>query len=400
MIANLELRFLGGLHILLDDVPLTPTMSSKGKALLCYLSVTGKEHSRSALAGLLWTDIPETNARANLRKTLSRIKPHLGPHLTITRETIAFNPDAPHWLDVTDFEAGVKPGSDFIRLQEAVSLYQGDFLESFYLPDAPLFDEWVLSQRAWLRGAVLNGFQALVTHFTHEGEYETAISHARRLLNIEPWHEGAHRELMGLLALSGQRSAALMQYETCRRILAEDLGVEPAPATVTLYDQIRQGKFDETKRPDQGAAVGSVVDAQITPQHTSLHHNLPAQTTTFIGRETELVELERLLTDPTIRLVTICGAGGMGKTRLAIEAALAQLEYFNQGVYFVPLESLEDPDQIVGTIAEIFGYSFHEGDDPQQQLLDYLRPKTLLLVMDNFERLVAQARLRCRDNRC
>ena len=98
--AALELKFLGGIFIHLDNAPLTALKSKKGQALLCYLAVTGKEHSRSALSGLLWTDVSEKKARANLRKTLSRLKPHLRSHLTITRESIAFTQDAAHWLDV------------------------------------------------------------------------------------------------------------------------------------------------------------------------------------------------------------------------------------------------------------------------------------------------------------
>jgi len=394
MIANLELRFLGGLHILLDDVPLTPTMSSKGKALLCYLAVTGKEHSRSALAGLLWTDIPETNARANLRKTLSRCKPHLGSHLTITRETIAFNPDAPHWLDVTDFEAGLKPGSDFIRLQKAVSLYQGDFLECFYLPDAPLFDEWVLSQRAWLRGAALNGFQALVTYFTHEGAYETAISYARRLLDIEPWHEEAHRELMGLLALSGQRSDALMQYETCRRILAEDLDVEPDPATVTLYEQIRQGQFSESTLFAGGPpAIGSVVGAQVVNQRRPILHSLPALTTPLVGRLNERAELRDRLSQPEVRLVTILGPGGIGKTHLATAVAheIAESGRFDDGVIFVPLTSVTTHQQFITALAGQLKQSLGSSREPEKALLRLLRGKVHLIVLNNFEQLLMES---------
>ncbi|MCK4724303.1 MAG: bacterial transcriptional activator domain-containing protein, partial [Anaerolineales bacterium] len=231
------------MQIRMGDAPLTALKSKKGRALLCYLAVTGKKHSRSTLAGLLWTDISEKYARANLRKTLSRLKPHLRSHLTITRESIAFNRDMPHWLDVAEFEASVTPGSDLSRLQEAVSLYQGDFLDGYYLPDALLFNEWALVQRARLRGAVLRGLNALVTHFTIENDYRRAISFARRLLDIEPWQEEAHRELMGLLALSGRRSAALVQYERCRQILVEELGVEPGEETTALYERIRDGEF-------------------------------------------------------------------------------------------------------------------------------------------------------------
>jgi predicted ATPase len=126
-----------------------------------------------------------------------------------------------------------------------------------------------------------------------------------------------------------------------------------------------------------------------TPDATRRRHNLPAQATPFVGREAELAELARLLGDPDVRLLTILGAGGMGKTRLALEAGTAQLNNFERGVYFVPLAPLDSVEAIVPTTAEALGFSFCEGGEPWQQVLDYLRNKQLLLIMDNFEHLLA-----------
>jgi DNA-binding SARP family transcriptional activator len=184
----LELRFLGGLAVHQDDAPLTALKSQKGKALLCYLVVTGKDYTRSALAGLLWPEMPEANALMNLRKVLDRLKPHVAPYLLITRESIAFNQDASYWLDVTEFEAGMATRSDIGRLQTAVALYRGDFLDGFDLPDAPRFDGWVLRQRARLRDAALDILHHLIMHFATQDTYELAITYARQLLAIEPWH--------------------------------------------------------------------------------------------------------------------------------------------------------------------------------------------------------------------
>ena len=118
-------------------------------------------------------------------------------------------------------------------------------------------------------------------------------------------------------------------------------------------------------------------------------HNLPAQPTPFVGREAELTELARLLADPDVRLLTILGAGGMGKTRLALEAGAAQLNNFERGVCFVSLAPLDSVQAIVPTVAEALSFSFYEGGEPRQQLLDYLREKSKLLIMDNFEHLLA-----------
>jgi predicted ATPase len=183
---------------------------------------------------------------------------------------------------------------------------------------------------------------------------------------------------MRLLALSGQREAALAQYETFRRLLAEEMDVAPTEETVRLHEQIQAGEL----------TLPTPV-SQIAPKH-----NLPAQTTPFVGRETELAELAQLLADPDVRLLTILGAGGMGKTRLALQAAAdilsdAQLGNFQRGVFFVSLAPLQSVDAIVPTVAQAIGFSFYRGGEPRQQLLDYLRQKNMLLIMDNFEHLLA-----------
>jgi predicted ATPase len=125
-----------------------------------------------------------------------------------------------------------------------------------------------------------------------------------------------------------------------------------------------------------------------TPDTTQPRHNLPDQPIPFVGREAELTELGCLLADPDVRLLTILGAGGMGKTRLALEAGAAQLGNFQHGVYFIPLAPLQSVEDIVPATAEALGFSFYEGREPRQQLLEYLREKNKLLIMDNFEHLL------------
>ncbi len=135
-------------------------------------------------------------------------------------------------------------------------------------------------------------------------------------------------------------------------------------------------------------APGETRFAPPTPPSDAPRHNLPAQDTPFVGREAELTELARLLADPDTRLLTILGAGGMGKTRLALEAGAAQLDNFQHGVYFVSLAPLQSGEDILPTTAEALGFSFYERGQPRQQLLDYLRQKAMLIIMDNFEHLL------------
>ena len=380
---NLQIHCLGGFRSSLGDNQLTGFHSSKAQALLGYLAVTGRPHSRSALAGLLWRDLTEANARANLRKVLSNLRRLVGPYLSITRYEAGVNHKAPFWLDVAVFEEGAAPGNTVEQLVEAVSNYQGDFLYGFDVKDAPAFEQWSLSQRARLRELAAQALDTLMVHFSVKQDFAAGIRHAKQLLQIEPWRENAHRQLMKLLAQTGQRSAALKQYESCRQLLLEELGVEPDAETEALYDAIRSDELEQIiTTPSIYHPVASAQDA------SRVRHNLPLQPTPLIGRETELASLNDFITNPDVRLLTILGAGGMGKTRLALAAAEAQLDHFANGAFFVPLAPVQVVDTIVPTIAHALGFSFAAGGTPHEQLLNYLRSKQLLLVMDNYEHLL------------
>ncbi len=320
--------------------------------------------------------MPEANALMNLRKVLNRLKP-LSAYLVTSRETLAFNRNASHWLDVAEFERATAVTNNIPRLQQAMSLYQGDFLDGFDLPDTPLFDEWVLAQRARLRETALSVLHTLVTHFARQPVYETAITYVRQLLTIEPWHEEAHRELMRLLASSGQRSVALAQYETCRRLLQEELAVEPSTETRALYMQLVNGE-SLTPHP-----TVSPPPFPLTPQH-----NIPQSLTSFIGRDKEIAHLQKQVLTPANRLITLTGPGGTGKTRLSLEAAGTLLDAFADGIWLVELAPLADPAFVVNAVATIFELREEGGRPLTTVLADYLQAKQLLLILDNCEHLI------------
>ena len=234
---QLRLTFLGKLKFERNNRPLTLT-SVKGQALLAYLAVTRQAHSRSALAGLLWSDMPEADARTNLRVTLSQLRKVVGDVVIATRRTVELNLDSDLWLDVAILEQAASSGND---LAAAADLYRGDFLDDFYVPEAELFEEWLLVERERLRQLALSILGQLADTSLKQGDYTTGIKAAKRLLSIEPWYEAGHRQMMQLLAVDGQRSAALAQYETCQRLLAEELDVAPSEETTELFEQIREG---------------------------------------------------------------------------------------------------------------------------------------------------------------
>ena len=382
------MRLFGDLQLRWDGARLVDFSSKKGKALLCYLAVTGQPQSRAALSGLLWPESPEENARASLRRTLTGIRKMAPDCLSTTRQTAAVNADAQISVDVIRFAALVADGAATDDLQEAVALYQGDFLERFYLPDAPPFDRWALGQRARLRQMALEALHSLAVHFAGRREYGPAVSYARQVLDIEPWRESGHRDLMRLLALSGQRSAALKQYETCCQLLADELSVAPAAETTTLYERIRDEALRAGDGPDSLAAENNRhVFPRSPPQPV---HNLPAAATPFVGREAELTTLATLIADPQVRIITITGPGGMGKTRLALEAAgreVGRPSQFPDGAFFVSLAPLESAADIVTALAAALSFQFSGSGPESEQLLNYLREKRMLLVMDNLEHI-------------
>jgi predicted ATPase/DNA-binding SARP family transcriptional activator len=397
--AQLSIVLLGSFRVALDGEPVTGFVSDKARALLAFLAVEAERaHRREILVGLLWPEYPERAARANLRNVLSNVRQVIGdreadpPFLCIERQTIQFNSEADAQVDVRTFTEGLEPAGDspparaeaIHELEAAMALYQGEFLEGFSLPDSAAFEEWALLKREQLQRQALAALGRLADHYEQQGDYERALRFAWRRVEADPYRGVAQRGLMRLLALSGQREPALAQYDTFRRLLADEMGVAPAEETTRLCEQIQAG---ELTPPAPLLWVGA--QESLVPRH-----NLPAAATPFIGREAELAKIGDLLRDPACRLVSLIGPGGSGKTRLALEAAAdilsdAQVSSYEHGIYFVSLAPLRSPDSIVPTVAQAIGFSFYGEREPRQQLLDYLHQKCMLLVMDNFEHLLS-----------
>jgi ABC-type oligopeptide transport system substrate-binding subunit/DNA-binding SARP family transcriptional activator len=297
--AWLKLDLLGGCEIRCPDGPVQ-LESAKTGALLVYLVMQPGPRQRHKLMGLLWGDLPESNARRNLRRALWDLRRKLdrpdGPSFILAaRQTVEFNSDSDYRLDVAEFERLAN-----CEIGEAVKLYKGDFLEGFHVRGAPAFEEWLLVERERLRTLALLTLQRLVEYHTARGEYAAGTEYTTRLLALDPWREETHREMMRLLALTGQRSAALAQYEKCRRLLETELGLEPLEETTTLYERIRQG-VEEIALP---------------------HLRISAPPLPFVGREAEhatLVSWWKASQCDAGHLVLVEGEAGVGKTRLVEE---------------------------------------------------------------------------------
>lgn len=386
---KLTISLLGGLTITQEGTAVTRFASRKADALFVYLACNPRPHPRETLATLFWPDNDQTRALANLSVALTSLRKQLDAYLIAERHTVTFNSDVDFQLDATQFETAITQAKSrqsekltrtvAAQLQTAVSLYKGDFLAGFNIRGAPEFEAWVLLQQERLRQQMLNALADLVNFHQQRGQMGDGIRCAQQLLALDPLQEEAHRQLMLLYALDNQRSAALAQYEQCVAILAEELGVEPDEETVVLHESIR----DDTATPSPPHQA-----MRATPT-LSPGHNLPAATTTFIGREAELAQIERWLMQPNGRLLTLIGPGGMGKTRLAQEAARAHQGEFADGVWMISLVPQTDLNGVVTAVAETLGLTLSSSETITTQLLNQLKSLEMLLVLDNLEHLLS-----------
>jgi predicted ATPase/DNA-binding SARP family transcriptional activator/uncharacterized protein HemY len=395
--SRLRITLLGAFQATLDGESLTAFGTDKARALLAYLAVEShRPHRREHLAGMLWSNQTEKKALHNLRQSLSTLRKvikdqkSIPPYLLVDRDSIQFNPKSSYWLDTSDFISSLSQGlpqnlqgqtqrrSNIRRLKHAVSLYQGNFLDQMILRGSPLFDEWAILQREMLTRRAIEAMCLLIDYHERRSEFEQASKIAEQIVALIPWEENGHRIVMRILAQARQWSAIEVQYQSIVRYLVEDLGVEPSDETTALMENIRAHAKEDLALP---------------PRLTSYPANLPLETTPFVGRETELKELSDLIAKPDCRVITLTGPGGIGKSRLALEMAREQTGLFEDGVFFVPLSSVNNIDFVTTSIAEAIGFSFYTSNSPMTLLTDYLRQKKLLLVLDNFEQLLTNADL-------
>ena len=390
--AYLRMSLLGQFDARANNAPITTFESNKVSALLAYL-VTEASHPvrREALADLLWPDWPQRSASRNLSNALADLRRNIGdrdahpPYLLISRDTLQINSHSDLKVDLWDFiRLTAGQPSTIENLKSALDLYRGPFLEGFSLPDSTPFEEWLAASREHYQQRALLALGSLAGLYEEQEEYEQSLVYARRQLELEPWSEKAHQQVMRLLALTGRRTAALAHFEQCRRTLKNELDIAPGEETLRLVDAIRNGKLEGLKT---GKIAVPVADVTSMPASTSqAKHNLPIQLTRFFGREQEIEKVKNILAED--RLVTLTGSGGVGKTRLSLEVANGVLPDFADGVWLVELDSLADPELVPKQVA----MALEVLEQPNVPMIDsvsnFLRKRQVLLVLDNCEHLL------------
>ena len=371
IVPTLKVALLGAPEILCGGHP-TIISSAKAQALFYYLIVTRQPQTRDKLAGLFWGDTPERQARGSLRNTLYTLRrafDSLDP-IIADNQTVRFDTSINYWLDVEVFERIIAEEVEapaatrrLDRLQEAVSLYRGEFLEGFHVPDSYEFDDWVFFERDRLGRLYVTALQALSVGYEERGDYRNAIRYTRAMLGYDPLQESVHRRLMRLYHESGDRAAALRQYETLCELLERELGAEPLQETHQLYEQILREPAPSARKPhpSQHPADLDAVPVAFTQPRFEARPVPEYLTAPLVGRTAEQAQVEGALENARRgrgRLVLVHGEVGVGKTRLVQEV----------------IEGAPDICLLVGHAYEAGGVA------PYQPLVEALRGALPLLV--------------------
>ena len=404
---DVKLYLFGSPHFEIGGRPVKLELR-KSLSLLAYLAVQEESLQRDFIINLLWPEEEPSRGRSLLRHVLSPLRIALPEGvLTSDRDTIGLSPENPLWVDVLEFRRLVTgcgghghAASEVCpachpALSEAVGLYAEDFMTGFTLPDSPDFDEWQYFQAESLRQMLDNALKKLVQCLIRMDTLDQAIQPARRRLVIDRLNEHAHRDLMLLYAWTHQRNLALRQYRECKEALSDQLGIEPQTATLDLMRAIESGHIPD--RPIDPAWMPGVTpvltgaiqedrDLSISQHPAPLKYSLPVQLTSFIGRSSEINEITALVRDH--RLVTLTGSGGVGKTRLALRAAEGLMDAFPEGVCLVELASLSEPGLLAQTVIAALELADQPGKTPARLLMDFLKPRQILLILDNCEHLI------------
>jgi predicted ATPase/DNA-binding SARP family transcriptional activator/Tfp pilus assembly protein PilF len=413
-VRRLMLFLLGRPRIERDGAPIEMD-TRKAIGLIAYIAVTHQHHARADLAALLWPECNQARGYANLRRTIAGLNKALGgDYLSVDQELVGLNPVADLWLDVDQFIAALAASRahDHLAtevcatclevLTKAIELYRDDFMYGFTLGDNPNFDQWRLFQAQRLRQEVAGTLERLVYGYSAQGQFKAAIPYALRWLALDTYHEPAHRALMQLYAWTGEHSAALRhlhQYQERVQALEQGAGGAPQAAPALLYQAMR-AKQSPTGDHERFGAAGTGPPAPAAHDGTpaagpdstqSLHHLI--QSGPFVGRAEELDQIAALLGDPPCRLLTLTGPGGIGKTRLAVQAAFEQRGAFEHGIYFVSCATVNSTTLLLSALADALHFSFYAAGEPKQQLLDFLRSKNLLLLIDSAEHLAGAVEL-------
>ena len=377
-----RVQLLGGLTAVCGERMLEKFQTQKTAALLAYLAYNcPRRFSREELIDLLWPEAEPDAGRNRLSQTLSWLRLHLEPErnkpgtvLLADRQEVGLNPLAVY-TDVSEFIAAASAGgvespihlssaAQAAELERAAALYTGGFLPGHY-------EDWVLEERRRLLTLFLSVLHRLILYHEQALNWKQALDYARRGLDIDPVSEEMHCAVIRVLAVNGQPEAALRQFRDFKRVLHREFGETPSAATLALAEQVQQNVLSAAS----GRSFFPVLSALAVPS------------TRFFGREAEIRSLRAFFVVDNVRLVTLTGIGGTGKTRLALEAAAGLSEDFAGAVWFVPFADIADPALIPAALLDVLQINPSAEPASLKQICEALSRRPALLVLDNLEHL-------------
>lgn len=391
----LSFQLMGSVFLLKDGQPISQFRSQKEVALLIYLAQTGQPHSRDFLADLLWDGRTTQQSLSNLRTVLVRLGKQVDDELVVSRKTLSlaserYQVDSVRLLRTLADVGPINSASQAHLVQSALNAYRGDFLADFSLPDAPQFEQWMMTTREHLRHQVSAAFARVGEYVFEHGTIEEGLAIAHRWLAVDALDDAPHMLMMRLLLKDGQASAAVAHYDEYARLMREELELLPSVEMTTLIKKV----LISHEREKLVVQLPSALLSAITNHHAhSPRHNLPAPHDQFFGRVAVQQDIVKRLDQQWCRLVTLVGQGGVGKTRLATTVARNRLQQYADGVWLVELAEVDRDD---GDLAEALAVEIATALDlrlsgatkPVEQVLNHLQHKEMLLVLDNFEHLL------------
>jgi predicted ATPase/DNA-binding SARP family transcriptional activator/DNA-binding CsgD family transcriptional regulator len=382
---TVRIRLLGGFRVSVGDrtVRRDSWRMRKAASLVKLLALASGHHlHREQAMETLWPGLGRRAASNNLRQALHAARRTLDPdliggsrYLASEGESLVLCPEGRLWVDSEAFEEAARNAHrsrEPAAYEVALDLYAGELLPG------DRYEEWAEGHRRRLRDSYLSLLLGLARLHEDRAAYDSAAEALKRALKEEPTLEEAHAGLMRLYALAGSKGEALAQYERLEEVLSSELGTEPSASSRALREEIAVGRFPPTDAHPFGYASEE--------PHVASKHNLPASRSSFVGREREMIEVKRALA--MTRLLTLTGTGGSGKTRLALEVARELVGAYTDGVWLVELAPLSEGTLVAQAVATVLGVQEQPERPLTDTLVDFLRSKQALLVLDNCEHLV------------
>lgn len=379
--AEISVTTLGQLRIARHGQALADFVSSKAALLFVYLAMQPGEHARKKLAAMFWSETPDEQALKNLRTVLTSLRHNLSDALLIERDSLAINPDVTIHVDAAAFEAACiatlaapKTPDMLPQMQTLVEMYQGTFLAEVSFREADALEEWITVRQRQLQQLYTRLLYELIETAMQHVEYDIALHYAQKLTSLDPYWDVACRQWMRLLAYMQRANEALLHYEAFARLLASDLNAVPEDETTRLYEQIRARQL----QPPPSAL----------PTSTIVLPDMP-----FIEAADDMALVQRMLNTPQCHLLTIYGISGVGKTTLATQVAFQRQHHYRDGAYVISLkraQSARDLPFLLATTLKIEYGNQTTAPDLETIVLEWLKARHLLLVLDSYEHLLPE----------